>query len=208
MKTITLTITFLLTFTLQSIGQTNPVNNLTWDHTYRCPYNFFTLAWEEPSLPHDNLIGYNVYRENDFYMFINETSIYYVDDPVLGIISNCGGEDFFEYGDGSGFTAYVTAVYGPNHNESARVAIQTDGPRMALNGIAKNKAILFPNPTSGIINIGNQNLTKIQLFDLSGKMLKEFNPKPSIDLSNFSKGTYFIKLISDEGIMTDRIVVE
>jgi len=208
MKTITLTFTIFLTFIFQSIGQINPVNNLTWNHWYEFQNNFFILEWEEPDLPHDDLIGYNVYRENELFIFINETSIYNIYDSVYGIVSNCGGEDFLFYGTGEGFTAYVTAVYNPGQIESTSEAIEIDGPLLILNDVKKHKAILYPNPTDGILNIGNRNLTKIQIFDLTGKLVKEFNPIPLVDLSNLSKGIYLIKLISDEGTITDKIIIK
>jgi hypothetical protein len=207
MKTILLSFAIFLIFTFQSFGQINPITNLTWNHYYEQPNNYFILEWEEPDLPHDELIGYNVYREDELFIFINETSIYNIYDPVYGIVSNCGGEEFLFYSTG-GFTAYVTAVYNPEQIESTPEAIEIDEPLLIINYIKKPKAILYPNPTNGILNIGNKNLTKIQLFDLTGKILKEFNPNPLVDLSNFSKGIYLIKLISDEGIMTDKIIIK
>ena len=148
-----------------------------------------------------------MYRENELFIFINETSIYNIYDPVYGIVSNCGGEDFLFYGTGD-FTAYVTAVYNSGQNESTSESIEIDGPLLIINDVKKQKALLYPNPTNGILNIGNKNLTKIQIFDLTGKIIKEFNPNPLVDLSNFSKGIYLIKLISDEGIMTDKIIIK
>ena len=207
MKTITLTITIFLTFIFQSIGQINPVNNLTWDHWYEFQHNYFVLEWEEPDSPHDELIGYNVYREDELFIFINETSIYNIYDPVDGIISNCGGEEFLFYGTG-GFSAYVTAVYNPNQVESTSETIEIDEPALIINDVKKQKAILYPNPTNGILNIGNENLTKIQIFDLTGSIIKEFNPSSQINLSNLDKGIYLIKLISEDGILTDKILIK
>ena len=112
MKTITLTFAISMAFTFQSIGQINPVQNLNWEHWYESPNNFFVLSWDEPEQPHDEIIGYNIYRENDLFLFItDETSIYNIEDPVNGIVSNCGGEEFLFYNNGEGFFAHVTAVY-------------------------------------------------------------------------------------------------
>jgi hypothetical protein len=207
MKTFLLAFAIFLIFTFQSFGQINPITNLTWNHYYEQPNNFFVLEWEEPDLPHDELIGYNVYREDELFIFINETSIYNIYNSVYGIVSNCGGEEFLFYGTG-GFTAYVTAVYNPEQIESTSEAIEIDEPLLIINDVKKPKAILYPNPTNGILNIGNKDLIKIQLFDLTGRIIKEYNPNPLVDLSNFSKGIYLIKLISDEGIMTDKIIIK
>jgi hypothetical protein len=71
----------------------------------------------------------------------------------------------------------------------------------------KIEAVLYPNPTSGILNIGNTNLTKILIYDISGKVIREFKPQATIDLSTMSKGFYLIKLVSDLGESIDKIIV-
>jgi len=72
----------------------------------------------------------------------------------------------------------------------------------------KPKTIFYPNPTKGIINIKCENLIKILIYDNLGKKIKEFEPKPQIDLSDISKGIYFIKLISDNEIFMNKVVIE
>src|SRR5690554_1295438 len=118
MKTITLTLVISLTFIFQSIGQNNPIQNLNWNQWYEYGNNFFILKWEEPEQPHNEIIGYNIYQEDELYLFISgETSIYNV-DSIYGIVSNCGGESFLFYNNGEGFYAHVTAVYSPGTVES------------------------------------------------------------------------------------------
>ena len=90
-------IIILLTFTIQSFGQINPVKNLTWSHWYDDPNNYFTLEWEEPESPHDQIIGYNIYRENDLYIFVNEMSIYNVYNPVILTTVQIAEEKFFYF---------------------------------------------------------------------------------------------------------------
>jgi len=204
---LSLIITF-LTFTFQSFGQINPVENLTWSHWYDTPNNYFRLEWEEPESPHDQIIGYNIYRENDLYIFVNETSIYNIGPPVHPAnYSNCGGEDFFFYGDGDGFTAFVTAVYSGQIESNAETA-NIDGPLLSTNKFKRNEIKIYPNPTDGIVNIKSENLKKIKVFTLNGKIIKEYNPKNQIDLSEISKGIYIIKLISESGVLTDKIIIK
>ncbi|KAA1245653.1 expansin EXLX1 family cellulose-binding protein [Aquimarina sp. RZ0] len=50
---------------------------------------------------------------------------------------------------------------------------------------------LFPNPTSGIINITTKNTTPWKLFNNSGKTLRQGTAK-RIDVSSFPKGIYYI----------------
>ncbi|PHR12274.1 MAG: hypothetical protein COA40_08345 [Aequorivita sp.] len=209
MKTITLAFAISLVFAFQSFGQINPVQNLTWEQWYEFPNNFFILDWDEPEQPHDEIVGYNIYREDDFYIFISdETSIYNI-ETINGIESNCGGVDFLLYNGGGGFNAHVTAVYNPGPVESDYIeTVYVGGAVINVEDFNYQKAIIYPNPSNGIINIGNKNLNKILVYDISGKKIRELPANPQIDLSDISKGIYLIKLISDEGILVDKIVLK
>lgn len=209
MKTITLAFLISLTFAFQSIGQINPIQNLSWNHWYDTPYNFFILEWDEPESPHDDIIGYNIYTEDELFMFIDETSIYHIDSDVHGIISNCGGESFLMYNNGEGFFVHVTAVYDPGEVESTYTeTVFVKGPLLNLNNFENQKPIIYPNPSKGIITIGNENVDKIFVYDITGKKIREFDFTPQIDLSGFSKGLYIIKLLSDNETLVSKIILE
>ena len=204
MKNITLILTIFLISFIDAFGQINPVQNLTWEHEYVFQHNYFTLAWDEPILPHNELVGYNVYRENELYRFQIENSLYNLEQG-----SNCG-EDFLLYGIGEPFLVHVTAIYNPNQIESTFTeTVLVKGALLTIPDFENTNAILYPNPTDGILNIGNENLSKILIFDISGKIINEFKPQSTIDLSNISKGFYLIKLISNNGgVLTDKIIIE
>jgi hypothetical protein len=203
MKNISLILTIFLISFVDSFGQINPVQNLTWDHYYVSPNNYFILEWDEPASPHDELIGYNIYREDELYRFQTENSLYNLESGA-----NCG-EDFLFFENGMPFFAHVVAVYNPGPVESTFTeTVFVKGLALNINDFENYKAILYPNPTNGILNVGNDNLNKILIFDISGKQIKVFEPKNQIDLSDMSKGIYLIKLISDEGILTDKIIIK
>ncbi|MFK7747040.1 MAG: T9SS type A sorting domain-containing protein, partial [Kordia sp.] len=175
--------------------------NLTWDHYYIWPNNYFNLSWDAPALPHSTLIGYNVYRGNELYRFQTENSLY--DEPQA---SNAG-IDFLLY-EPAPFQVHVTAVYSPGNAESTFTeTIQINGPLLSNPEFKKIDAVLYPNPTNGILNIGNTNLTKILMYNISGEIIREFKPQPTIDLSTVPKGFYLIKLVSDKGESTEKIIV-
>ncbi|WP_298510049.1 T9SS type A sorting domain-containing protein [uncultured Kordia sp.] len=203
MKNNILIFTILLTFTFTSFGQTNPITNLTWNHTYQTPNNYFTLAWDAPALPHDALIGYNIYRGNELYRFQTENSLYNLPQG-----SNCG-IDFLVNDTNTPFLAHVTAVYDPGNTESTFTeTVLIEGPLLSNPEFKKIDTIVYPNPTSGILNIGNANLKKILMYNISGEIVKEFKPKATIDVSSMPKGFYLIKLISDKGASTDKIIIQ
>lgn len=68
-----------------------------------------------------------------------------------------------------------------------------------------NSISLYPNPSNNNITIHNNNsvekITKIAIYDISGKMIYSLNNSDSssisIDVSYFSKGMYFVELVTD-----------
>lgn len=212
MKSVSLIFIFLIAFINNSFGQNNPIENLSFTQSYQMPNNFFELYWDEPLQPHNELIGYNIYRNNELYRFQTESSLYNFYSVLYGYVSNCE-QDFLiyfnpieqNYGE---FEIHVTAVYNPGHIESNY--LQTThcyGFALNTNNFNQEKVLLFPNPTNGLLNIENINLEKIIIYDISGKEVKQVAPNSQIDISTISKGFYIIKLFSDRGIITDKIVI-
>ena len=67
---------------------------------------------------------------------------------------------------------------------------------------------IFPNPTNGIINIEIQEqIEKITVFDILGKVILE-TINTEINLTEQKTGTYFLKIETENGILTEKIVVE
>ena len=63
----------------------------------------------------------------------------------------------------------------------------------------KKKINIYPNPSNGIFNIENDNITKIEIFDLVGKLiLKQENEfgVSSFDLNQYPAGIYLIKILN------------
>lgn len=60
--------------------------------------------------------------------------------------------------------------------------------------IQEGFTLIYPNPTNGLvtIEIQNQTIQGIQVYDLQGELIKE-TAESQFDLSNFPNGTYFIK---------------
>jgi PKD repeat protein len=70
---------------------------------------------------------------------------------------------------------------------------------------------LFPNPTNGVFNItSNDTFLHIQLITLTGELvLEKYNynsPSLSLDISDFEKGIYLLKISDDEFIYTHKII--
>jgi hypothetical protein len=74
----------------------------------------------------------------------------------------------------------------------------------------KNQLILYPNPFQDVLQINLPGNTGIlEIFDISGKslILKEIQGnKISIDVSGLDHGIYFVKVLSDNQILTGKFV--
>ncbi|MGA9212427.1 T9SS type A sorting domain-containing protein [Kaistella sp.] len=67
---------------------------------------------------------------------------------------------------------------------------------------------LYPNPTSDILNIETQqNISKIEIFDMTGKLLKTTNGKDKkVSVSQLTKGMYLIKLYTENGVVNSKFI--
>ena len=71
---------------------------------------------------------------------------------------------------------------------------------------------LYPNPNPGIFTISGENLKKIELYSIEGKLINTIIPenksKYQVKLNKQTKGLYFVKVITPKGERVFRIVIE
>ena len=77
------------------------------------------------------------------------------------------------------------------------------------------KINIYPNPNNGIftISLGYQRINNsyIIIYDLCGKEIRRINAASSkeiIDLSNYPRGTYSVRVLSDKNVSTYKVVKE
>jgi hypothetical protein len=79
-----------------------------------------------------------------------------------------------------------------------------------------NDIVVYPNPSSGIFTISKNSaiqISKIKIFDTNAKMLKEidterFDTDNTIDVSELSKGIYFMEISNKEDKVVKKIIVQ
>ena len=78
-----------------------------------------------------------------------------------------------------------------------------------INSLDNNSIRIYPNPTTGILNIeGIDNYNELQVLDIQGKTVMTINSFSStLDVSNLPKGSYIIKMISNDSVITKRITL-
>jgi len=82
---------------------------------------------------------------------------------------------------------------------------------LATDNFASQKTAVFPNPTTGIIQINTENPVNIAIVDVLGKTVYNANDitkNSSIDLSNLQKGIYFAKIEGDNASTTEKIILK
>lgn len=67
---------------------------------------------------------------------------------------------------------------------------------------------LYPNPTSEVLNIQSQEkISKAEIYDFTGKLLLQKTViDKKINVNTLSKGTYFIKLHTEKGIVNSKFI--
>ncbi|WP_296346955.1 aryl-sulfate sulfotransferase [Winogradskyella sp.] len=75
-----------------------------------------------------------------------------------------------------------------------------------LNEITEDNTTFTPNPTKGILNINtSNNISKIEVYNALGNKLIETTTK-FIDLSDYEDGMYFLKVFSNDKVLSKKII--
>ena len=79
------------------------------------------------------------------------------------------------------------------------VKITTTGTLGVSNDFSEKEVAIYPNPVKDILTVKtDKKITKIQLYDPEGKLLKAVNSK-IINLNEFTSGNYMIKILFEDG---------
>ncbi len=107
------------------------------------------------------------------------------------------------YGIGSGGAVLIdayTKLEQFNNDKDGTVGIEP-------NIVANNNVKIYPNPTNGLVNIKNVEGATIEVYSITGNLIKTVksnNVNVSINLSDLPKGTYLVKVINDT-VITKKI---
>lgn len=184
-----------------SQAQTNPVINLSWESQYDFGNYHFVLQWEQPQTPHDEILGYNIYRDDELYRFQQEQYL-----ASIGIAINCG-QDFMVFeSDGDGFEIHVTAVYANGMESGYSETAFAYNNLLSKTSFTASNFEISPNPTAGIVHIKNAEAVSIQLFDATGKNVFSSYAASELDLSALPSGTYFACMTRSGQTATHRII--
>lgn len=73
----------------------------------------------------------------------------------------------------------------------------------------ESQITIYPNPASEVLNISTRhNIQNVEMFDILGKSVKRVSNSKSIDVSDLKTGIYFVKVLTDKGQDTKKVVIE
>ncbi|WP_312418893.1 T9SS type A sorting domain-containing protein [Epilithonimonas sp.] len=80
---------------------------------------------------------------------------------------------------------------------------------LASNDINKAQIKLYPNPVADYlkISVGVEKILNVKVYNFAGMLVKNLdNPTDSIDLRNLSTGNYIVRIITDRGTVTKKMI--
>lgn len=82
------------------------------------------------------------------------------------------------------------------------------------NSISTKDFSVYPNPSKGLVNVTNTdtNINSIEISDLNGRVVKTVNSidatNAQVNITDLSTGVYMMKIVSDKGTTTKKVIKE
>ncbi len=212
------------------VDELNLINNSTYSRTINVSSSSnirVSICWTDPA-PNsfNNLVidPSNTYLVNDLDIKLTKNGIDFFPWSLNKNVpdnaatrTNTNNIDNFERIDlENAFGAYTLTVShkGTLFSGNQNFSLIVSGSNLLLSDddfSSTNKTMIFPNPTSKNISVvlNGLNIKHYMIYDIQGRLVinqDEINSNFDIDLSNINSGVYLLKLITDEGIITQKII--
>lgn len=152
----------------------------------------------------------------DFTMEVDDESILLTGSiPSGGTYSGIGVVDGYFYPLEAGIGIHViNYTYVNNLDQEMECTFNITVENSNVVGIPDykfNEVEVFPNPTSGILSVINLGNVNIEIRNMMGQIIKQMyilDNSIQIDMSNYPEGTYFIRVIDSEKIVTKKVCLQ
>lgn len=129
------------------------------------------------------------------------------DDEIMGIVYHAF--DYYRFPD-----IYRDLFSFLSQNQVSNKSIKDLMNETSLgidNNYGKEEVKIYPNPSKGLFTVQGNDLQFIEIVNINGRIInksliedKQFN----IDLSKQPKGVYIIKIVTDKGFITRKIILD
>lgn len=163
----------------------------------------FELSWYVRLIPYHGIVNtYEVMVSTTGTEAADFTQIYTESDSTDGYVQRS-----VSLADYAGQTIRIAF-----HNISAQGgdAMLIDDIRVGeTSGIDNAAAIdinIYPNPASEVINIAAEGVRLVEMLDVNGRVVLESRIGGAIDLSSLASGVYMVRVTTDAGVSTEKVV--
>ncbi len=120
---------------------------------------------------------------------------------------NCGSQSQVSIGTYN-YDSLFVIVEGWGDNQGEFTLNISEGT-LGINQLAMNQFSIHPNPSHDYIQINNDFSGKVEIYNTKGEMVlnKEIQVLEKIDVHDFEKGIYYVKCLSDNKSIVNKLII-
>lgn len=99
---------------------------------------------------------------------------------------------------------HLSDVYDGNGSWMIKFTTGNTG-NVGISSVNGNEINVFPNPTTGMVNIDAEGLNRVEVLDMTGRTVLTSNAT-TVDMSNLSNGVYMFRVVTDNGTSLKKVV--
>ncbi|WP_126652493.1 right-handed parallel beta-helix repeat-containing protein [Chryseobacterium aureum] len=178
-----------------------PAENYFDNNLFQLPQGFYTLANQ------NSLYGYpnNKFQINP--NFKDETSIFGADgilrtsDDGLSLLPNSVAINYGQLTDAP--TDDITGVVRMGNPDVGAYELMGN---LAIKELKPDHLRIYPNPVKDILTIEtNDKILKVEIYTLTGQLIK-ITKESKVDISAFLPGTYILNIVTENKIITEKLI--
>ncbi len=181
----------------------------------------------------NNIYSYNIFKEKINFNNIEYTFGNWPEYKVIMKIDNNGNMKYLKPVDNSGNMYHgklfsnvidvsgvdkISCLGSTSNNKFLNFPIQNSAnpklyiatfknENLATSELGLSNVEIYPNPTADILNIQTeQKISKIEIYDITGKLLKLNSKENKINVSELVKGTYLIKIYTNRNTINSKFI--
>lgn len=111
------------------------------------------------------------------------------------------------YGTSPSFSASSSTITVPAHSY---VVISNMSDPSSVKGveaeIAEDEVVIYPNPAENVIYVNSNDSAKVEIYSLSGALVRSVSDSNSVDISSLMRGTYVVKVTTDTKVSYTKLI--